>query len=254
MLRRVLVSITATAVAAMSFGLAAADADAATRPSVSAYYATQDTFRHVLTVEGHGFDPAHPTRAIGVRVYVDGHYRAHVTSHYASPYWNRSYHHSGPHRYISRLSYTGTARRVSVVADGTRTVVTRTVRHTQPAAGTRIVIVAARYVGKARYREGGTSPATGFDCSGYTRYAYAAAHVRTLPHNAEAQRHVRGMRKTSARYARPGDLVFYLSGSHAYHVAVYAGHGWQYAAATPRDGIRHQKIWSSHVEYRTLTH
>jgi cell wall-associated NlpC family hydrolase len=62
------------------------------------------------------------------------------------------------------------------------------------------------------------------------------------------------MRLVSAAHARPGDLVFYLSGGSAYHVAIYAGHGMQYAAATPQDGLRYQSVWSSAVQYRTNWH
>jgi cell wall-associated NlpC family hydrolase len=119
----------------------------------------------------------------------------------------------------------------------------------KPSASARIVSIAKRYVGHARYVEGGASPRHGFDCSGYTKYVYAKARVATLPHNAEAQRHMRGMHHVSKKSRRVGDLIFYMSGGHAYHVAIYAGHGEQYAAATPRDGIRHQKIWSSNVRY-----
>lgn len=123
-----------------------------------------------------------------------------------------------------------------------------------PGPGARIVAIAKRYVGHARYVEGGASPRHGFDCSGYTMYAYAKAKVRRLPHNAEAQRRLHGMRRIARAKARPGDLIFYLSGGYAYHVAIYAGHGMQYAAATPRDGIRYQHIWSRHVEFRTTWH
>jgi cell wall-associated NlpC family hydrolase len=124
--------------------------------------------------------------------------------------------------------------------------------HTSP--GARIVAVAKRYVGKARYRNGGASPRQGFDCSGYTMYAYVKAGVARLPHNTEAQRHARGMRRISASRARPGDLVFYLSGGSAYHVAIYAGHHMQYAAATSKDGIRYQQVYSRNVVYATDWH
>jgi hypothetical protein len=43
------------------------------------------------------------------------------------------------------------------------------------------------------------------------------------------------------------------SGS-AYHVAVYAGRGWQYAAATVKDGVRYQRVWSATVRYGTDWH
>lgn len=253
-MRRALLSALLVLLAGAGVG-AAAGAGATTRTVAPLTYTTQDTFRHVLWVQGHALDRAHPTRSIGVRVYVDGHYRAHAVAKVASPVWDRTNHVRGAHGYRVALAYAARAARVSVVPDGARTAVAaRTVRHVWPSAGTRIAWVAARYVGHARYREGGASPRTGFDCSGYTRYAYLAAHVRTLPHYAESQRHVRGMHRVPAAAARPGDLVFYLSGGRAYHVAVYAGHHTQYAAATPRDGIRHQRIWSSHVEYRTITH
>jgi cell wall-associated NlpC family hydrolase len=128
------------------------------------------------------------------------------------------------------------------------------IAHSTVSPGTRIVRIARRYVGHARYVEGGASPKRGFDCSGYTRWVYSHARVATLPHNAEAQRHVKHMHKISRKAARPGDLIFYFSGRSAYHVAIYAGHGRQYAAATPRDGIRYQAIWSTNVEFRTDWH
>ena len=46
--------------------------------------------------------------------------------------------------------------------------------------------------------------------------------------------------------------MFYLSGSSAYHVAIYAGHGWQYAAATPRDGVRYQRDLYYDEEFKQL--
>lgn len=119
--------------------------------------------------------------------------------------------------------------------------------------GARIVAVARTYVGRSPYVEGGASP-RGFDCSGYSMYSYAHAHVAALPHNAEAQRHAAHMHQISSSSARPGDLVFYMSGGVAYHVAVYAGHGNQYAAATPSAGLVYQRVWSSAVQYRTDWH
>ncbi|WP_375489311.1 C40 family peptidase [uncultured Jatrophihabitans sp.] len=120
---------------------------------------------------------------------------------------------------------------------------------TQQSASQRIVAVAKRYVHHARYREGGASPRRGFDCSGYTKYVYNKAHVAKLPHNAESQRRMHHMHRVSKKQRRTGDLIFYMSGGHAYHVAIYAGHGEQYAATTPGGGIKHQHIWSKHVRY-----
>lgn len=125
--------------------------------------------------------------------------------------------------------------------------------HRRLPPGRRIIRIARRLVGD-RYRAGGASPKTGFDCSGFTMYVYARAGVARLPHNAERQRRMRHMRRIGVRAARPGDLVFYMSGGHAYHVAIYAGHHMQYAAATPKDGVRYQIVWSKRVQYRTIWH
>jgi cell wall-associated NlpC family hydrolase len=119
--------------------------------------------------------------------------------------------------------------------------------------GARIVAVARRYVNISPYRTGGASPA-GFDCSGFTMYSYAQGQVASLPHNSQSQRYAPYMRPITKSQARPGDLVFYLSGSYAYHVAVYAGNGMQYAATEPGQKIRYQAVWSSRVEYRTDWH
>jgi hypothetical protein len=117
--------------------------------------------------------------------------------------------------------------------------------------GQRVIAVAKRYVGH-RYTYGGSSPRSGFDCSGYTLYSYKRAGVAHLPHNTNAQR--RHMHRIARHNARPGDLIFYLSGGSAYHVAIFAGHGMQYAAATPQDGVVYQHIWSRHVTFGTDWH
>lgn len=154
--------------------------------------------------------------------------------------------------FTGAVSWPSTAGSVRINRFGTHIVLaSRAVSHVSSSPRPRIIALAKQLVG-GRYREGGSSPKTGLDCSGYTRYVYSVAHVASLPHNAEAQRHVAHMRRVSLAAARPGDLIFYLGGSTAYHVAIYAGHDMQYAAATPRDGIRYQHIWSSHVEFRSI--
>jgi cell wall-associated NlpC family hydrolase len=217
-----------------------------------------DTFTHRLAVSGWAYDPARSSASITVAVYVDGRYAGSAPADRPSTKLDQIRRISGRHAFTFARAWTGAARTVTITArpaggGAAATLHRAAVTRVMPPAGTRIVTVAKRYVGKARYVEGGASP-RGFDCSGYTRYAYQQAKVRTLPHNTELQRHLRGMRKISRSSARPGDLVFYLSGGRSYHVAIYAGRGMQYAAATPRDGIRYQKVWSRQVEYRTILH
>lgn len=216
----------------------------------------QNTFTHRLHIAGWAYDPARPSKSIIVRLYVDGDYIGRVRADQPSPLTNEKFHLVGDHRYSLAVTRVERAGRVTARSRGARlsgpltAVGSRAVRHHYPPPGKRIVDVARRYVG-ARYVAGGASP-SGFDCSGYTKYAYEQARVSKLVHNADGQR--RSMRRIKRSRARPGDLVFYMSGGSAYHVAVYAGHGWQYAAATPKDGVRYQPVWSSNVRYATSWH
>lgn len=82
---------------------------------------------------------------------------------------------------------------------------------------TRVVHFARRLLG-IRYVYGGTSPQTGFDCSGFTRFVYAHFGI-TLPHYSGAQF---GLGRRVARAGlRPGDLVFFDALG---HVGLYIGH------------------------------
>ncbi len=118
--------------------------------------------------------------------------------------------------------------------------------------GSRIVTVARREVGD-RYVWGGASP-SGFDCSGLAMWSYRHANVANLPHQSEQQRWSAYMHPIWRSSARPGDLVFYLSGGRAYHVAIYAGNNAQYSATNPAAGVRYEHIWASNVEFRTDWH
>jgi len=68
-----------------------------------------------------------------------------------------------------------------------------------------------------RYKYAGEKPETGFDCSGFTKYAFQHMGV-DLPHNAHQQSKTDGENK-SLEKAKVGDLIFFGSGSGAkYHV------------------------------------
>ena len=83
------------------------------------------------------------------------------------------------------------------------------------------VVERAVAIGKTQlgtqYVYGGTTPA-GFDCSGFTSFAFAKAGKR-LPRTAAQQQ--RAVRKVAT--PRPGDLVFF--GARAHHVGIYVGNG-----------------------------
>jgi cell wall-associated NlpC family hydrolase len=81
-----------------------------------------------------------------------------------------------------------------------------------------VVKFARRYLG-VRYVYGGTSPRTGFDCSGFTRFVYSHFGI-SLPHYSGAQWGLG--RPVSRAGLRPGDLVFF---SGLGHVGLYIGNG-----------------------------
>lgn len=74
-----------------------------------------------------------------------------------------------------------------------------------------------------RYLYGGSSPATGFDCSGLTMYAYEKAGI-FLPHRASDQANLGTW--VSRSNLKPGDLVFFDTdgGNNSIsHVGIYIG-------------------------------
>lgn len=82
----------------------------------------------------------------------------------------------------------------------------------------KVVKYARRLMG-VRYTYGGTSPSTGFDCSGFTRFVYAHFGI-ALPHYSVAQFSLG--RRVSMTGLRPGDLLFFDGLG---HVGLYVGSG-----------------------------
>jgi cell wall-associated NlpC family hydrolase len=81
------------------------------------------------------------------------------------------------------------------------------------------VVTYARHLLGVRYSYGGTSPRSGFDCSGFTRFVFAHFGV-ALPHYSVAQFNLG--RRVSRRSLRPGDLLFFDGLG---HVGIYVGRG-----------------------------
>lgn len=119
---------------------------------------------------------------------------------------------------------------------------------------------AAAIVGFARslvgdpYRWGGTSPTTGFDCSGLVQYVFAHFGIN-LPRTSYAQYDV----GTHIAYdqLQPGDLVFFATnGAGASHVGIYIGGGEFIGADTYATGVHIDSFgisyWMAHFVGATV--
>lgn len=77
------------------------------------------------------------------------------------------------------------------------------------------------------YRWGGTSPRTGFDCSGLVYYAYKDLVKFRIPRTANEMYHLRDAASIDRGELESGDLVFFRTRGRgtADHVGVYVGNG-----------------------------
>ena len=74
------------------------------------------------------------------------------------------------------------------------------------------------------YKYGGTSPDTGFDCSGFVGHVFKHSLGKSLPRSAEEISRA-GARQNS-EWLLPGDLVFFNTLSRSYsHLGIYLGDG-----------------------------
>ena len=75
-----------------------------------------------------------------------------------------------------------------------------------------------------RYRFGGSSAETGFDCSGFVRAIYQDTVGHLLPRKAAEQAQV--TKKIDKKELKPGDLVFFNTMRRTFsHVGIYVGNG-----------------------------
>ena len=122
------------------------------------------------------------------------------------------------------------------------------VHEVTPAAAGRAAKLAYTMVGKP-YRYGGSSPATGFDCSGLVYYSYRGAGVK-LPRSTESL--LAASRSVARAQLRRGDLLFFdQEGRKNSHVGIYLGKGRFVHAPSSGKQVRTDRLdspyWKRHL-------
>jgi soluble lytic murein transglycosylase-like protein len=115
-----------------------------------------------------------------------------------------------------------------------------------------VVAEAQKYLG-VPYLWGGTDPAKGLDCSGFTQLVFGNLGIE-LPRTS-SQQATAGRPVASLAEARPGDLVFFDHSSSRPgidHVGVYIGDGKMVAAPQPGEAVKVQDVGTPAVIRRVL--
>jgi cell wall-associated NlpC family hydrolase len=110
-------------------------------------------------------------------------------------------------------------------------------------AARRVVPTAEQYIG-VPYRYGGTSPRTGFDCSGFVQYVYGMQGV-DLPRTSRQMAGSGVAIEPSTRSMAVGDLMLFQQGGRISHVAIYAGNGRFIHSSSSGHGVRYDDLGTS---------
>jgi hypothetical protein len=115
---------------------------------------------------------------------------------------------------------------------------------------TGLVDSAMNFLG-VRYKLGGNTAETGFDCSGFTRYVFENSLGRVLPHRADEQANAPELAKVDRKDLKPGDLVFFDTMRRTFsHVGIYLGDGKFIHSPRTGESVRIEDInisyWARH--------
>jgi len=101
-----------------------------------------------------------------------------------------------------------------------------------------MAITAMNFLG-VRYRRGGNSAESGFDCSGFTRQVFETSLGLVLPRRADEQAKAPGLMAVKRDELQPGDLVFFNTLKRTFsHVGIYLGDGKFIHAPKPGGEVR----------------
>jgi cell wall-associated NlpC family hydrolase len=111
------------------------------------------------------------------------------------------------------------------------------------ATARRVISSGEQYIG-VPYRYGGTSPRTGFDCSGFVQYVYGMQGV-DLPRTSRQMAGAGVAIEPSERALAVGDLMLFAQGGRISHVAIYAGNGRFIHSSSSGHGVRYDNLGTS---------
>ncbi|MEA5039556.1 MAG: SH3 domain-containing protein [Clostridiaceae bacterium] len=114
-----------------------------------------------------------------------------------------------------------------------------------------IVNYAANFLG-VKYTYGGSSPSTGFDCSGFVKYVYAHFGLSLSRCSSSQYSDCTRIKKSDLNI---GDLVFFSStsgGSSVGHVGIYVGGGQFIHAPSPGKTVCYESLSSSYYSSHYL--
>lgn len=114
-------------------------------------------------------------------------------------------------------------------------------------AGSKIVSCAKQYLGY-RYVYGGSSPSTGFDCSGFAQYVFKQCGY-TIGRTT-TQQNQNGTRIANRSDLKPGDLVLFASGGSFTHTGIYIGNGQFIHASNSSTGVIISSLSESYYSAR----
>ena len=120
----------------------------------------------------------------------------------------------------------------------------RSSRRAEPAptaSASAVLSTADDFLG-TRYTYGGTTPQSGFDCSGYVQYVYRRNGV-TLPRTSRQQATAGRTLPAKVDGLRAGDLLFFSQhGDVVDHVAIYAGEDRILHSSSSGGGVRYDDL------------
>lgn len=107
-------------------------------------------------------------------------------------------------------------------------------------AARRVIPEGERYIG-VPYKWGGSSPRSGFDCSGFVQYVYGSQGVE-LPRTSRQMAGAGIGVSTSRRSIEVGDLLLFAQNGTITHVAIYAGSGRILHSSSSGSGVRYDDL------------